>query len=198
MFRHLVACIALAAPIAVAQAQVESSPAQAPGEWVLEIAPNGCLVHAATPTGTTVSVWGRAGEDSLRFLVQNPTWNSLQDGGKYDLQVGFDGKSQFPLEAVARQNLDQDGPGLTFAVSPAAEKEGVNFLDSFAAADGMHISQDGKRLETMALKDNRTAMGALAKCLSMVYQSMANAAAAQTPDGGEAAVVEVSADATPL
>ncbi|MEA1014842.1 hypothetical protein [Sphingosinicella sp. LY1275] len=189
MFRSLIAVLALAAPAAVATAQTE-----APSPWALEVTPGGCLVHAAAPSGTVVSVWGSADNDSIRFLIQNRQWNAFEDGGRYDIQVSFDGRSAWPMQAVARRNLDADGPGLTFAVSPSAPAGGTGFLEQFAGARGMHIARDGQRIDSLKLAGSDTAMTALAQCLSTIW----SATAAAPEESSEEPVVEEAAGATPI
>lgn len=191
MFRQLLACLIAASPAAVAHAQFDNQAGNA-RDWTLEAGPEGCVVHAAAASGTTVSVWGNVGEEHLRFLVQNPQWSALEDGGSYPLQVKFDGRQAWPLDAVARRNLDEDGPGLTFEISPQQAEGKTSFIDQFADAGAMRISQDGQSLDSVALSGNRAAMEVLAQCLSQVYAAHAGAG----EDG--ASVVEVSADARAL
>lgn len=182
MYKPLLALFALTAPAAAAVAQPETS-----NRWTLEVAPAGCIVHSASPGGTVLSVWGGAGEENLRFLVQNKAWDTLADGKSYPIQVSFDGQRAWPLDAVARLNLDADGPGLTFAVSPDP-RAGAGFMEQFAGAAGMNISRGGERIETVALEDSRVAMEALAGCLSQMIAS----------DGepqGEPVMLEISGDA---
>jgi hypothetical protein len=164
MFKPLLAASLLAAPAAIAIAQ----PASPSGQWTLEVAPSGCIVHSASANGTVLSIWGSAGDDTLRFLVQNRGWQSLADGENYPLQVSFDGQRAWPMDATARLNLDSDGPGLTFAVSPDAQSGGASFVEQFAEAEGMQIARDGERVGTLSLADPRVAMKALAQCLREV------------------------------
>lgn len=183
MFKPLLALFVLAAPATVAVAQPEN-----PGRWTLEVAPMGCIVHASTPSGTVLSVWGGAGDESLRFLVQNKSWNTLADGESYPIQVSFDGQQVWPMDAVARLNLDSDGPGLTFAVSPDRQSGGAGFIEQFAGAEGMNISRGGERIENVSLDDTRMAMQALAGCLSQMLAS-------DGPAQGDAVRLEISGDA---
>ena len=183
MFKPLLALLATAGLGAAAPAQAPST-----GRWVLEVAPTGCIVHTASASGTVVSILGIAGQDSLSFVIQNKEWNSLPDGERYDVQISFDGSQAFPMKAMARQNIDRDGPGITFAVSPSEASGGATFLERFAAADGMHIARDGRRLETVALADSQVALQGLARCLSQIW------AGASEGEGS----VELAADATAI
>jgi hypothetical protein len=183
MFKPLLALIALSASTGIAHAQTTNT-----GRWILEVAPTGCVVHTASPSGTVVSIWGIAGENDLSFLVQNKGWNSLSDGEQYDIEVSFDNQRAFPMQATARLNLDSDGPGLTFGVKPDHRAGGASFVDQFAGAQGMHITRDGKRVETVSLADTKVAMQGLAKCLSQVW-------AAGGKGETEGAAVQLSADA---
>ena len=187
MFRPLLAVAVLAAPAALATAETRTT-----GQWILESASGGCIIHAASPNGTVLSIWGSAGDSNLSFLLQNKEWNSFEDGGRYDIQVSFDNQRAWPMKAVARLNLDSDGPGLTFPVSPASTTTGASFLDQFAAAEGMHITRGGVRIDSLSLPDTNVAMNALARCLRDVW-SGAPAAGEGVVSGGSA--VPVSADA---
>ena len=194
MFKALVTVAALAAPAALATAQTAQAPRSS--EWVLEAAPGGCIVHAASPSGTVISIWAAAGQSELSFLVQNRTWNSLEEGGRYDLQVSFDDQRAWPVKATAKTNLDSDGPGLTFAVSPAGAVGGAGFLDQFATAGGMNITRNGVRVDRLSLTNTGTAMNSLAKCLRQVWT-----AGAEAPSGDETnpgAVITASEDARPI
>lgn len=187
MFKSVLVLVAAgASSVALAQ----TSPT---GRWTLEAAATGCVVHAASPTGTVVSIWGIAGESSLSFLVQNKDWNSFADGQRYDIQVSFDDKRAWPMQAVARQNIDKDGPGLTFDVSPSHAAGGASFIDQFAAAGGMNITRNGQRIETVSLADTQVALRGLAKCLSQVWT--AGQGGGREP--GEP-VIAASADATAI
>jgi hypothetical protein len=183
MFKPLLALLALSTSTGIAHAETANT-----GRWILEVAPTGCVVHTASPSGTVVSVWGIAGENDLSFLVQNKGWNSLADGQNYDIEVSFDNQRAFPMQATARLNLDSDGPGLTFGVSPDHRAGGVSFVEQFAGAQGMHITRDGRRIETVSLADARVAMQGLAQCLSQVWAEGGKGAS----DG---AAVQLSGDA---
>lgn len=174
MFKSVLVLIAAASASSLAVAQTANT-----GRWTLEAAPNGCVVHAASPSGTVVSIWGLAGESSLSFLVQNKSWNSFAEGQRYDIQVSFDDKRAWPMKAVARRNIDSDGPGLTFAVDPAPAAGGVAFLEQFAAANGMRIVRNDE-VETVTLVNTGVALNGLAKCLKQVW-------AAAAAEGDEAA-----------
>ena len=194
MFKALLTFAALAAPAALATAQPAqtASPAPRSGDWVLEVAPGGCIVHAASPSGTVISIWAAAGQKDLSFLVQNRSWRTLEDGGRYDIQVSFDDQRAWPMQATAKTNLDSDGPGLTFAVSPSGAAGGAGFLEQFASAGGMHISRNGTRVDSVSLTNSGTAMTALAKCLKQVWTAGADA---PEPNAGGGAVITVSDDA---
>ena len=163
MFRSLIAVLLLASP-AAASAQVTKV-----GEWSLERAPEGCMVYATTGRGSVLSVSALAGRDSLSFLVQNKSWSSLQEG-THALQVAFDSGGTWPVEAVARNDIDSDGPGLLFAVKPASgERE--DFVDQFAEARGMRITSNGRQIDSLALSGSQEAMGALAQCIGDLWRS---------------------------
>ena len=184
MFKPLLALSVLAAPAAVAVAQ----PVNSNSQWTLEVAPSGCIVHAASASGTVLSIWGSAGDDNLRFLVQNKGWSSLSDGESYPIKVSFDGQRAWPMEATARLNLDSDGPGLTFAVSPDARSGSDGFMEQFAGAEGMDIARGDERVETLSLDDTQIAMQALAKCLTQVLVAGGEGEA-------EPVMLQISADA---
>ena len=160
MFRRVIAALLLAAPSGAALAQTEDM-----GAWSLAAMPNGCMVQATSPQGTMLSIWGFAGEEKLAFLLQNRGWEALRDGANYDLKLDFLGVRTLPVEATARKNIDQDGPGFFFSVEPGG-KSGTGFIDAFASARGMRISQGGASVDTLSLQGGRGAMTALARCLA--------------------------------
>jgi hypothetical protein len=179
MFRSLIAVLLLAAlPGAAATAQVTKI-----GEWSLERAPEGCMVYSTTDRGSVLSVSALAGRDSLSFLVQNKGWSSLEEGPRA-LQVAFDSGRSWPVEAVARHDIDSDGPGLLFAVKPASSARG-DFVDQFAAASGMRITSNGEQIDSLALSGSQEALGALAQCIGDLWRSSAAADAGADSDNAQ-------------
>jgi len=177
MFRRSLFALLLAAPSAAVMGQ-----GQEMGDWAVAQMPNGCMVEAASPQGTMLSVWGFAGQPKLAFLLQNKGWNALQDGRSYKLSLDFVGTpTAMPVDATARQNIDSDGPGFLFTVQPGADTA-KSFLTAFTSARGMRISQDGHSVDTLPLAGSRGAMGALAKCLAEKWHS---GAATQPNDSGD-------------
>jgi hypothetical protein len=174
MFRRMIIGLLVAASPAAAFGQNDEM-----GGWALAQMPNGCMVQATSPQGTMLSIWGFAGEAKLAFLLQNRGWNSLHDGQNYNLKLDTDGSS-WPVEAIARQHIDSDGPGLLFTIEPGAAPTG-GFLTAFSTAKGMRISQNGRSFDTLPLEGSRGAMGALAKCLAERWS-----AAAPSDDEGSA------------
>jgi hypothetical protein len=184
MFRHLIAAFLLAAPTGAALAQSEDT-----GDWALAAMPNGCMVQATSPQGTMLSIWGFAGEDKLAFLLQNREWNALRDGAHYDLKLDFLGVRSLPVNATARREIDQDGPGFFFTVEPGGST-GTGFLDAFSTADGMRISQGGESVDTLPLDGGHLAMAALANCLADRWSETGPVAAA--PEEEEASPAGVT------
>src|SRR3712207_2676290 len=111
MLKPLLACLSLAALPAAAISQ--PSPAGST-PWKVSGSESGCIAYTTLPQGTVVSVMAGAGQESLLFLVQNPGWASLRDGSRYDLAVDLEGGGNFKFDAVAKTELDSDGPGLIF------------------------------------------------------------------------------------
>jgi hypothetical protein len=161
MFRRVLTAMLLVAPSAAVMGQ-----GQEMGDWAVAQMPNGCMVEAVSPQGTMLSVWAFAGQSKLAFLLQNKGWNALQDGRSYKLSLDFVGTpTAVPVDATARQNIDSDGPGFLFTVQPGGDGA-KSFLNAFTSAEGMRISQGGRRVDTLPLAGSRGAMGALAKCLA--------------------------------
>lgn len=171
MFRRMIAVLLLAAPSAAAFGQSEA----ATGGWGLATMPNGCMVQATSPQGTMLSIWGFAGADKLAFLLQNREWSSLREGRSYDLKLSFEDTKAYPFEATAREHIDGDGPGLFFTVTPGGQGSAA-FLSAFTSARGMRIAQGGQSFDTLPLAGSKTAIAALAKCLSQRWASGAPAA----------------------
>ncbi len=164
MLKPLLACLTLAALPAAALAQ---QPA-APGEWKVSGSESGCIAHTTLPQGTVVSVLAGAGQESLLFLIQNRGWASLKDGNRYQLAVKLDGRTDFEFDAVAKTELDGDGPGLIFAVPPG-EENGARFITEFAKSSGMAVGQGGAQMASVRVDGGGTAMSALAQCMSKLW-----------------------------
>lgn len=163
MLKPLLACLTLAALPAAALA--EPTP---PGEWAVGASSEGCIAHTSLPQGTVLSVLAGAGQDNLMVLIQNRNWSSLEDGGRHKVAVQLDGRSPWQFDAVARTELDADGPGLLFTVPPG-EREGAKFISELATAAGMNVGQDGRQLEAARLSGGDSAMAQLAKCMSRMW-----------------------------
>jgi len=168
MFRRMMIGLLIAASPAAAFGQGDEM-----GGWALAQMPNGCMVQATSPQGTMLSIWGFAGEAKLAFLLQNRGWNSLRDGANYALKLDTDAQS-WPVQAIARQHIDSDGPGLLFTVQPGGA-DNSGFINAFASSKGMRISQNGRSFDTLPLEGSHGAMAALAKCLAERWQSGAPA-----------------------
>jgi hypothetical protein len=162
MLRHLFALSLLAAP-AAAFAEPAAS------DWELARTPGSCMLHAASPQGTVVSVWGFAGQAKLGFLIQNRQWESLREGQSYDIELGFAGARAWPVQATAKNDLDSDGPGYFFTFTPNEGEDGSNFLDSLASAKGLKISHDGNAVDDLPLAGSHDAVAALARCMSELW-----------------------------
>jgi hypothetical protein len=181
MFRRIIAAFLLALPAGVASAQVDAT-----GEWAVGALPNGCMVQATSPQGTMLSVWGIAGDDKLGFLLQNREWQTLRDGGSYELKLDFLGVSSLPVQATARRNIDSDGPGFFFNLEPGGAS-GRGFLDAFSTAQGMRISEQGKSFDTLPLAGSKGAMAALAQCLAERWSEAVPIEAAEEADSAPVA-----------
>jgi hypothetical protein len=166
MLKPLLAVAFLTGPIAAATSQ---SPAPA-AEWTVAGGDQGCAVHASSPQGTVVSILASPGQEGLLFLIQNRSWSTLKDGGQYDIAVAFDDRDPWQMKAVAKTQIDGDGPGLMFTVPPG-QKGGSDFIGAFAQAAGMNISGDGQRLGSLPLGSGRSAMTALAQCMGKAFAS---------------------------
>jgi hypothetical protein len=171
MFRHIIAAFLLAAPAGAAFGQADEA-----GGWAVGAMPNGCMVQATSPQGTMLSVWGIAGDDKLGFLLQNREWQTLRDGGSYELKLDFLGVSSLPVQATARRDIDSDGPGFFFNLEPGGAS-GRGFLDAFSTAQGMRISEQGRSFDTLPLAGSEGAMAALAQCLAERWSEAAAVAA---------------------
>lgn len=162
MFKPLLAVSVLALPFAATPAQ---SP---PATWSVAGGEQGCAVHTASGPGTVVSILAGPGQEGLLFLMQNNEWSSLRDGAQYDIAVEFDQEGPWQLKAIAKTEIDQDGPGLMFAVPPG-QKQGADFITEFVQAAGMKIDGEGQRMGALQLGSGRSAMTALAQCIGRVF-----------------------------
>ncbi|MDP8912371.1 MAG: hypothetical protein M3N39_02195 [Pseudomonadota bacterium] len=170
MVKPLFACLALAALSSAALSQQASTP----GEWKVSGSPSGCIAHTTLPQGTVVSVLAGTGQESLLFLIQNRSWESLEDGSRHELAVQLDGGSKFEFDAVAKTELDSDGPGLMFAVPPG-EADGARFIAEFAKASGMAVGERGEAIASVRLTGGGSAMTELAQCMSRLWSGGATA-----------------------
>lgn len=168
MLKPLLALSALSLPVAALTAQAAPTARVQPAQWTLAGGAQGCAVHASSPQGTVVSILAGTGQESLLFLVQNPSWSQLQDGEKYDIAVEFDQDGPWELQAVAKTEIDEDGPGLMFVV-PQADKRGLDFITEFVGANGMQIRQAGQSATSLPLGSGQSAMTALAKCMGQMF-----------------------------
>jgi len=160
MFRPIIAAFLLVVPTGAAMSQTDDM-----GDWAVGAMPNGCMMQAVSPEGTMLSVWGVAGDDKLGFLLQNKDWKALRDGASYNLKLDFLGVSSVPVEATARREIDSDGPGFYFQLQPGGSG-GKAFMDAFSTAQGMRISQEGRKVDTLSLAGSKGAMSSLARCLA--------------------------------
>ena len=158
MFGSLVA-------LSLLQAAAQATPQIAQG-WQVAGNDSGCVAHSAYRGGTVLTLFALPGHDGIGFLLQNRQWTDLEDGAAYPLQIRFENGSQWDIGAVARLEIDQDGPGLFFAVQPGSGESGRDFMTEFAAGRGMRIAHNGVALETLQLSGSHGATVAIAQCLS--------------------------------
>jgi hypothetical protein len=163
MMKPLLAVLASAALPAAAVSQATTS-----GSWTVNGGEDGCIAYASLPQGTVVSLLAGNGQEKLVFLIQNKSWSSLRDGSAHKLAVQLDGQSRFQFDAVARTELDSDGPGFIFSVPPG-EQQGAKFLAEFAGASGMNVGEEGRSLAQLRLTGGGTAMAELAKCMASMW-----------------------------
>lgn len=187
MMKPLLAFLAAAALPAAALSQAPS-----PGQWTVSASDNGCIAYSSFPQGTVVSVLAGRGQDELIFMIQNRGWSSLEDGGQYPLALQLDGESSFQFDAVAKKELDADGPGLLFTVSPG-DKDHAKFLASFAASSGMAVGQNGRALTSLRLGGGGSAMSQLARCMASMWGG-----GSSPGEGRDPALAASAATARPL
>jgi hypothetical protein len=151
-----------------------AAPAGEPPEWALGELPNACMLQSVSPHGTMLSIWGFAQQARFGVLLQNRGWDALRDGELYTLSLEFVGQRAWPVQATAREHIDSDGPGFFFTLAPGdAGDDGL--IDALSSARGMHISRDGRRVDTLPLGGSREAMSALARCLAERWDAAAPA-----------------------
>lgn len=162
--------------LSLLQASAAAAPAlpQAPQGWNLASSGDGCIVHTTERAGTMLSVFALPDQDGIGFLLQNRKWTGLRDGRVYPLSIRFDAGGEWPIPALARTEIDEDGPGLFFAVRPGSEQSGRDFIAEFAAARGMNVANDGVGVGNLDLPHVRAATVALAQCLRGVFEGRTN------------------------
>jgi hypothetical protein len=185
----LAAALAATPAVAAPAAEAPDSPAAATESgWGLARTPGGCMLHASSAQGTVLSIWGFAGQDKFAFLLQNREWGSLREGQRYDLKLDFLGVREMPVEAVARLDLDSDGPGYFFTVAPGERDGGSALIDALASAEDLEVSRDGRKVDRLSLEGSREAMAGLARCMAELWTA-APAAPAQLDKADKAAPV---------
>lgn len=157
-----------------ASAAAAPMPAQVPQGWNLASSSDGCIVHTTERDGIVLSVFALPEQDGIGFLLQNQKWTDLRDGEVYPLSIRFDGGTEWPIPALARTEIDQDGPGLFFAVRPGTEEGGRDFIAEFAGAAAMRVANDGVGVGDLSLPHARAATVALADCLRDVFEGRTN------------------------
>jgi len=166
--------------LSLVQASAGAAPApqrtasEAPAGWNLASSADGCIVHTTERAGIILSVFALPEQDGIGFLLQNRKWGDLTDGQVYPLSIRFDDGSEWPIPALARTEIDEDGPGLFFAIRPGAGQSGRDFLGEFAAARGMRVANDGVGVGNLRLPHARAATLALANCLRGVFEGRSN------------------------
>lgn len=146
------------------QASSPAPVAAAPDGWQVAGTETSCVALSGFRSGTVMSLLAMPQQGGIAFLIQNPGWTHLEDGRVYPLRIRFDRGEEWPIPAMARRNIDSDGPGLVFLVSPG-EVEGQKFFAEFAAASGMHIMAGNASFERLALTGTRQVTSQLAQCL---------------------------------
>ena len=168
--------IALSLLQATAGAAPAPAPAavEAPQGWNLASSSDGCIVHTTERAGIVLSVFALPEQDGIGFLLQNRKWGELEDGQVYPISIRFDDGSEWPIPALARTQIDEDGPGLFFAIRPGREQGGRDFISEFAGARGMHVATDGVGVGDLNLPNARGATVALANCLRGMFEGRSN------------------------
>ena len=170
MLKPLFALLVAAAPAASLAQGPAPEPARAPGAWTVAGGAAGCIAHSTTAQGTVVSILAGPGQDTLLFVIQNQAWTSVPDGETIPLAVQLEGGTEYKFDAIAKAELDSDGPGYLFVVPPSAP-----FIAAFAAASGAEFGQGGHRLASVALDDSRGVLSNLAQCMSHMVSGAAPA-----------------------
>lgn len=148
--------------------------AEAPNGWTLASSAEGCIVHTTERAGTVLSMFALPEQDGIGFLLQNHKWSELEEGQVYPISIRFDDGSEWPIPALARTQIDGDGPGLFFAVRPGREQGGRDFIAEFAGARGMRVATNGVGVGDLRLPNARGATVALANCLRGVFEGRSN------------------------
>ena len=190
MFKPLFAFLLLATPSvgAISQSTASQAPQTIPaGQWRLASSSDNCMVHAASGKGTVLSIAASPDEQALLFIVQNTKLSSLQDGEQIPVEVEFDDMGEWQIDAVAQRELDQDGPGVIFAVRPGRE-DGANFIKEFAGASGMHIGREGVKMDSLPLAGAKPVMAQMAQCLGKMWSNASAAEEEKTFEGGGKAI----------
>ncbi|WP_106640133.1 hypothetical protein [Allosphingosinicella vermicomposti] len=180
-----------AAALLPSSALVAQAPAQSPDAWDFASEGNACMATAHSGSGgTTLSILASPTDGAFIFLVQNPGWQTLQDGEKYPVAVEFDDFGPWKIEAAARADIDADGPGLAFTVAPGRE-DGNGFIQEMITAGRMEIVAEGQAVGALNVTGSEQAMQGLATCLADRWANL-------DLEGVEGETIPASGEATPL
>lgn len=169
MFGNLIAFAFMAAAAQTADGLPSAHPApvvENVNGWNVASSSQGCMVHAAYRGGTVLSVFALPDQSGIGFLLQNHGWTALEDGDVYPLRIRFAEGGDWTIPAVARLQIDRDGPGLFFSIPPGVLENGRDFVAEFADSSGMIVETRGATLERLALSGSHAATAALARCMS--------------------------------
>jgi hypothetical protein len=142
---------------------------QNPQGWTVLDNDRGCAVNTAHNGGTRLSVFALPNREGIGFLMQNADWTTLDEGEVYPLTIRFDDGSDWRIPALARLQIDRHGPGLFFAIRPGSAEDGRDFMQQFASAAGMDVTNNGAQVERLRLTNSHAATRALAQCIGRLW-----------------------------
>lgn len=137
------------------------------GKWVVagDSEAGGCVAWHRDSQATKLTIFALPSTKSLRFILENPAWKSLDDRQGVQIQASFfnaQGKmtNLWDLNAVGSSGND---PKVHFDISYASN-DGESFSSNFSTANEVLFTRDQVPIAQVDLARSSAAIEALKRC----------------------------------
>ncbi len=137
------------------------------GKWSVDVEPDlgfGCYVSRLYEGGTILHV-GFAmvpGNPGFYVLLRNDKWKSLEDDKTYPLQLSFDFKKAFELEATGSRSSH----GLSIVTKMA------KLMAQFETSSQLRVTYDGNEVADLRLDGAATAFSQMRACQNKTDETL--------------------------